>query len=115
MNEHVLKLLAAYAAGTAATALLVRVVWLLPIVSYVKRLLAWILPIPAILIVLVVINYCPEYLPGNDKLLETREGLVSVFFLGTLSTIVIYLSVPAARYVYQRLTGNQLDDGSDED
>jgi hypothetical protein len=115
MNEHLLKLLAAYAAGTAATALLVRVVWLLPIEHYAKHLLGWVLPLPAMLIVLVVIYYCPEYLPVDEAMLETRAGLIRVFILGTLSTFGIYASVPVAKYLYQRITGNELGEDDDQD
>lgn len=111
MNEHLLKLLAAYAMGTAATALLVRIIWLLPVENYAKHLLAWVVPVPVILIVLVMLYYGPESFAGGWRLPETREGLLRVFLAGALSTFGIYASVPLAKYLYHRLTGSDLAEG----
>jgi len=111
MNEHVIKLLAAYAAGTAATALLVRVTWLLPIENYLKHILGWIIPVPAILIVLVMLNYGPQStpLPAGAALPGSSSGLARVFLFGAISTFGYYVLMPAVRYVYRRFTGNRED------
>lgn len=112
MSEHLLKLLAAYAAGTAATAFMVRLVWLMPIEHYVKHLLSWILPVPVILIVLVMLYYGPQSLAEGEALPNTPSGVARVFLLGTLSTFGFYAVVPVVRFVLRRMRGGQ--DSGDE-
>jgi len=113
VNEHILKLLAAYAAGTAATAFLVRLVWLMPIEHYVKHLLAWVLPVPVILIVLVMLYYGPQSFAEGEALPNTPSGLARVFLLGTLSTFGIYAIVPVVRFIYRRMTGGEDDENNE--
>ena len=115
VNEHILKLLAAYAAGTAATAFLVRLVWLMPIEHYVKHLLAWVLPVPVILIVLVMLYYGPQSFAEGEALPNTPSGLARVFLLGTLSTFGFYAVVPVIRFAYRRFMGAQDDDEDDSE
>lgn len=113
MTEHLLKLLAAYAAGTAATAFIVRLVWLMPIEHYVKHLLGWVLPVPVILIALVMSYYGPQSFAEGTLLPDSSSGLIRVFLLGTLSTFGFYAVMPVLRLIYRRLTG-ALDDEEDE-
>ena len=110
MTEHLLKLLAAYAAGTAATAFMVRLVWLMPIEHYVKHLLAWVLPMPVILIVLVMLYYGPQSVTVSEVTLNSPAGLVRIFLLGTLTTFACYAVVPVARFIIRRITGSQDDE-----
>lgn len=116
MSEHILKLLAAYAAGTAATALLVRLVWLMPIEHYLKHILGWILPVPVMLIVLVMLNYGPQSMPppAGEALPGSSLGLARIFLFGTLSTFGYYALVPVVRFLYRRITGMQDDEQYDD-
>lgn len=114
MTEHFIKLLAAYAAGTAATAFMVRLVWLLPIEHYVKHLLGWVLPVPVILMALVMSYYGPQSFTEGDVLPNTRAGLARVFLFGTLSTFGIYAITPVIKFIFRRLTGNQDEDEPEE-
>ena len=96
MNEHLLKLLTAYAAGTAATAFLV-----------------WVLPVPAILIILVMLYYGPQSLPaGEEALPYCFSDFARVFLLGTLSAFGVYAFVPVGRQLYRRFTERQFKNES---
>ncbi len=113
MNEHLLKLLTAYAAGTAATAFLVWVMWHLPIEQYLKHLLGWVLPVPAILIILVMLYYGPQSLPaGEEALPYCFSDFARVFLLGTLSAFGVYAFVPVGRQLYRRFTERQFKNES---
>lgn len=114
MTEHLLKLLAAYAAGTAATAIMVRLVWLMPVEHYVKHLLSWILPLPVILVVLVLSYYGPQSFAEGEALPNTPSGVARVFLLGTLTAFACFAVVPVVRFVFRRLTGGVDDDEEDE-
>jgi len=115
MSDHLLKLLVAYAAGTAATAFMVRLVWLMPVEHYVKHLLSWILPVPVILIVLVMLYYGPQSLAEGEAWPNTPSGVARVFLLGTLSTFGFYAVVPVVKFVYRRLTGGQDEEDESEE
>ena len=115
MSEHILKLLAAYAAGTAATAFIVQLVWLIPLENYLKHLLAWVLPLPVILIVLVMLYYGPQSFVEGDVLPNTSSGLIRFFLLGTLSTFGVYAFVPIVKFVYRRFTGTQNEEDESEE
>ena len=115
MNEHLLKLLAAYAAGTAATAFLVRLVWLMPIEHYAKHLLAWVLPVPVILIVLVMLYYGPPSFAEGEGLSNNPSGLLRLFFFGALTTFGVYAAVPVVKFMCRRFTGAQDEEGEPEE
>lgn len=115
MTEHLLKLLAAYAAGTAATAFMVSLVWLAPLPDYAKRLLAWILPLPVILIVLVLLYYGPQSFAVGEALPNTPSGIARVFLMGALTVFAGCAIVPAVRFVLRRLTSSQDDEDEPEE
>lgn len=109
MIEHIFKLLAAYAVGTAVMAVFVRLVWLMPLDDIVKHILSWILPLPAILIVLVLSYYGPSSPVEGEVLPRSGPEFIRVFFLGALSAFGIYAVIPIARFTLRRLTGKQGD------
>ena len=115
MTEHLLKLLAAYAAGTAATAFMVRLVWLMPIEHYVKHLLTWVLPVPVILIVLVILYYGPQSFAEGDALPNTPSGVARVFLLGALTALACCAIGPVVKFVFRRLTGSQDEEDESEE
>lgn len=115
MNEHLLKLLAAYAAGTAATAIMVRAVWFMPIPDYARHILSWILPLPVILIVLALLYYGPSSPAAGEILPDTPSGVARVFLWGALSTFLLFAIVPVIKFVLRRLTGYQEEEDESED
>lgn len=115
MSEHLLKLLAAYAAGTAATAFLVRLVWLMPIESIAKHLLSWILPLPAILIALVLSYYGPRSYTPPGALPETPGTALRVFLLGAITFFIFYAFVPTVKFIIRRVTGSDAGEEETED
>ena len=115
MSEHLIKLLVAYAAGTAATAFIVRLVWLMPIEHYVKHLLTWVLPVPVILIVLVVLYYGPQSFMEGEAMPNTPSGVARVFLLGTLTTFACFAVVPVIKFIIRRITGSEDDEDESEE
>jgi len=107
--------LAAYAAGTAATAFIVRVVWLLPIEHYAKHLLGWVLPVPVILIVLVMLYYGPQSQAVAEGLPNNPSGLARIFLFGALSTFGFYAVGPVIRFAYRRITGAEDEEDDPEE
>lgn len=110
MTEHLLKLLVAYAAGTAATAFIVSLVWLAPLPDYAKHMLSWILPLPVILIVLVLLYYGPQSFAEGETLPNTPSGVARVFLLGTLTAFACCAIVPVVKFVFRRMTGREDDE-----
>lgn len=110
MSDHLLKLLTAYAAGTAATAFIISFVWISPIPDYAKQLLSWIIPMPVILVVLVLLYYGPQSFAGGEPLPNNPGGLARVLTTGLLTVLFFYAIVPVTKYVLRRLT-----DSPDED
>lgn len=115
MNEHILKLLAAYAAGTAATAFMASLVWLAPLPNYAKHILSWILPLPVILIVLVLLYYGPQSFTEGEVWPSSPAGVARVFLLGALTAFACFAIVPAVKFVFRRLTGEQGDENGSEE
>ena len=111
MTEHLFKLLAAYSAGTAATAFMVSLVWLAPLPDYAKRLLSWILPLPVILIVLVLLYYGPQ----SSAAEEAPAGIVRIFLMGALTVFAGCAIVPAVKFVLRLLTASQDDEENPEE
>jgi len=107
MTEHLLKLLAAYAAGTAATAFMVSLVWHTPLPDYAKHMLSWVLPLPVILIVLVLLYYGPQSFAEGEALPNTPSGVARVFLLGALTVFACWAVMPVVKFVFRRLTGRQ--------
>lgn len=110
MTEHLLKLLSAYAVGTAATAFLVSMLWLAPVPDYTKQLVSWIIPLPVILIVLVLLYYGPSSLSEGQGLPASSSGIRRLFLAGLFSTLACYAVVPVSKYIINRLTN-----GDDEE
>jgi len=115
MTEHILKLLAAYAAGTAATAFIVSLVWLAPLPNYAKHLLAWILPLPVILIVLALLYFGPPSFAEGEALPSTPSGVARVFLWGALTTFACLAITPVIKFALRRFTGTQEDDDEPEE
>ncbi|MDO9541270.1 MAG: hypothetical protein Q7J98_02965 [Kiritimatiellia bacterium] len=115
MTEHLLKLLAAYAAGTAATAFMVSLVWLAPLPDYAKHLLSWVLPLPVILIVLTLLYYGPQSFAEGEALPNTPSGVARVFLLGTLTAFACFAVTPVIKFVFRRLTGGENEEDEPEE
>jgi len=105
MSDHLLKLLAAYATGTATTAFIISFVWISPIPEYAKQLLSWIIPLPVILVVLVLLYYGPQSFAEGEALPSTPGGFARVFVTSVLTVLFFYSIVPVTKYVLRRLTG----------
>ena len=89
MSRHIVTLGAAFLAGTAATAGLVRLVQWAPIPGYTKRILGIVVPLPSILICLGLLYAGPEPAPGGDAWgarLGLRDGL-PLFLYGCLTML----------------------------
>lgn len=113
VSEHLLKLLAAYAAGTTATAVMVRLVWFIPIPGYTKHILSWVVPLPVILIVLAMLYYGPaSSVVENEPITLTSSGVARVFLLGSLSTFALFAAAPLVKMALRRL---KLIDEEDEE
>lgn len=112
MSEHLLKILAAYAAGTAATAFIVSFVWITPIPDYAKQLVSWITPLPVILVVLVLLYYGPQSFAEGEALPATPGGIARVFATGFLTAVFFYAIVPVTKYLLRRFGGGE--DGETE-
>lgn len=88
MNDHLVKFGTSFIVGTVATAGLVRLIQLAPIPSYVKFVLAVVVPVPAIAIALVLLYYGPEAQAGAKEIrgLGPPGELLKMFFFGCLAT-----------------------------
>lgn len=86
MNIQLLKFLSAFLAGTAATAGVVRLIYWVPLPSYLKPVLAFVVTLPSVLIALVLVYYGPEAETNATELsgLITPREWVSFFLYGCL-------------------------------
>ncbi|MBU4200985.1 MAG: hypothetical protein KKG09_06430 [Verrucomicrobia bacterium] len=112
MNEHLVKMAVAFAVGTGTTAGILRLLGFLPVPGYVKRVLAIVVPIPAMLIALVMLYYGPGALPGQDDVVPSSyDDLRKMFFYGII-TALIYLVIAAI--VRMILSKSSVDGDEDE-
>ncbi|MCX6993514.1 MAG: hypothetical protein NT011_10280 [Kiritimatiellaeota bacterium] len=104
MNDHILKFGTSFIVGTVATAGLVRLVQLAPIPSYMKFVLAVVVPVPAIAIALVLLYYGPEAQTGSAGLsgLGPPSELLKMFLYGCLAMFG-YAGVAALWRMFQPL------------
>ncbi len=95
MNEHLLKMGAAFAVGTGSTAGILWLLGFLPVPGYVKRVLGIAVPIPVMLVALVMLYYGPGALPAESETLPAPVAdMRKMFFYGIL-TALAYLLVSA--------------------
>ena len=89
MNDHLVKFGTAFIVGTAATAGLVRLIQWAPIPSYIKFILAIVVPVPTIAIALVLLYYGPAAQAGSQGLigLGPPGELLKMFLYGCLATL----------------------------
>ena len=87
VNVNLMKALTSFAAGTAATAGLVRLIYFAPLPSYMKFALAVVVPIPSIAIALVLVNYGPGSTLGKTGLTGDPRELLNLFLYGCLSAL----------------------------
>lgn len=93
-----------------------RLVWLMPVEDIVKHILSWILPLPAILIVLALSYYGPPapLKEAGWPAMPVSQG--RVFLFGILSAFAIYALVPVTKFLVNHLTGRQgAERGDDEE
>ncbi|MCG2661137.1 MAG: hypothetical protein L6437_12945 [Kiritimatiellae bacterium] len=104
MNDHLVKFGTSFIVGTVATAGLVRLVQLSPLPSYMKFVLAVVVPVPSIAIALVLLYYGPEAQAGSEGLsgLGPPSELLKMFFFGCLATFG-YAGVAALWRMFQPL------------
>lgn len=88
MNDHLVKFGASFIVGTLATAGLVRLIQWAPIPSYIKFVLAVVVPVPSIAIALVLLYYGPEAQAGATAIsgLGPPGALLKMFLYGCLAT-----------------------------
>lgn len=88
MNEHLVKFGTSFIVGTVATAGVVRLIQWAPIPSYIKFVLAVVVPVPAIAIALVLLYYGPESQAGVKELsgIVAPGELLKMFLYGCLFT-----------------------------
>ena len=104
MNIHLVKLGSSFIVGTVATAGLVRLIYWAPIPSYMKFVLAIVVPVPSIAIALVLLYYGPEAQAGREGLsgLGPLSELLKMFLYGCLATLG-YSGVTALWRMFQPL------------
>lgn len=114
MNEHLVKFGTSFIVGTVATAGLVRLIYWAPIPSYMKFVLAVVVPVPAIAIALVLLYYGPEAQAGSEGLsgLGPPVELLKMFLFGCLATLG-YSGVAALWRMFQPLEDRE--DASEDD
>ena len=102
MNIHLVKFGSSFIAGTVATAGLVRLIQLAPIPSYMKFVLAVVVPVPSIAIALVLLYYGPEAQAGSEGLCSIGDPseLLKMFLYGCLVTFG-YAGVTALWRMFQ--------------
>ena len=88
MNDHIIKFGTSFIVGTVATAGLVRLIQWVPIPSYMKFVLAIVVPVPSIAIALVLLYYGPEAQAGAKEIsgLGPPGELLKMFLYGCLAT-----------------------------
>jgi len=86
MNLHLIKWVSALFAGVAATAGLVRLVSWAPVPSYVKWVLAVVIPVPAAAIGLVMVYYGPAA-AAEPQGLGMTANWPGVFLTGCLAAL----------------------------
>lgn len=114
MNDNMVKFGTAFIAGTVATAGLVRLVSWAPIPAYMKFALAVVVPVPAICIALVLMNYGPGAQAGVESIggLGSPGELLKMFLYGCLATFG-YSGVVAVWRMFQAPEDRE-DDSGDE-
>ena len=114
MNDQLVKLGTSFIVGTAATAALVRLIQLAPLPSYMKFVLAFVVPVPSIAIALVFLYYGPDAQAGAKEIggLGPPGELLKIFLFGCLATFG-YAGVAALWRMFQPLEDR--GDASGED
>ena len=114
MNDHLVKFGTSFIVGTVATAGLVRLVQWAPIPSYMKFVLAVVVPVPSIAIALVLLYYGPEAQAGGEGLsgLGPPSALLKMFLFGCLATFG-YAGVAALWRMFQPLENRGDASGDD--
>ncbi|MFH1970467.1 MAG: hypothetical protein ABIJ53_09145 [Verrucomicrobiota bacterium] len=116
MNAHLVKFGTSFIVGTVATAGLVRLIQLSPLPSYMKFVLAVVVPVPSIAIALVLLYYGPEAQAGANEIsgLGPPSELLKMFLYGCLATFG-YAGVAALWRMFQPLEDHGTDSAhSDE-
>ena len=114
MNIHLVKFGTSFIVGTVATAGLVRLIQWAPIPSYMKFVLAVVLPLPSIAIALVLLYYGPEAQAGATEIsgLGPPSALLKMFLYGCLVTFG-YAGVAALWRMFQPLEDREDASGDD--
>ena len=114
MNDALVKLGTSFVVGTVATAGLVRLIQLSPLPSYMKFVLAAVVPVPSIAIALVLLYYGPEAQAGRAGLsgLGPPSALLPMFLFGCLATFG-YAGVTALWRIFQPLADRGDASGDD--
>lgn len=108
MNEHLLKMAAAFAVGTGATAGMLRLLDFLPVPGYVKRALGIVVPLPVILVALVMMYYGPGAAPdGNEAAPASAGELRKMFFWGVIAALAYLMLATLVRFVLAKSDGDE--------
>lgn len=106
MNEHLVKMAAAFAAGTGATAGILWLLGFLPVPDYVKRALGIVVPLPVMLVALVMLYYGPGALPeGTEALPASAVELRRMFFYGIITALAYLLVSAVIRVLFRKTSG----------
>ena len=97
MNVFFMKLSGSFAAGTAATAGLIRLIYWAPLPSYMKIALAVAVPIPSIAAALVLVNYGGGTAVREMELAGNPRELLNFFLYGCLVSFACALMAAAWR------------------
>ena len=116
MNDHLVKFGTSFIVGTVATAGLVRLIQWAPIPSYIKFVLAVVVPVPSIAIALVLLYYGPEAQASSESLgnIGSPDELLKMFFFGCLATFG-YAGVAALWRMFQPLKHRADVSGNDHE
>ena len=114
MNAHLVKFGTSFIVGTVATAGLVRLIQLSPLPSYMKIVLAVVVPVPSIAIALVLLYYGPEAQAGAKELsgIGSPVELLKMFLYGCLATFG-YAGVTTLWRMFQPLENREEDSEDD--
>ncbi len=105
MNEHLVKMGVAFAAGTGSTASILWLLGFLPLPGYIKRAMGIVVPLPVILIALVMLYYGPGALPGQAEASPASAGdLRKMFFYGIITALAYLLIAAVVRMILRKIS-----------